>query len=77
VPLFVEGEEKCVRDGICVETCPRWLITLENHAAVPVPAKDAEELCIHCGRARVHFHQFQVTKCACASSGCAPEKSEF
>jgi len=47
--LFVVDEEKCIRDGICVETCPAGLIALKNHARVPVPLEGAEELCINCG----------------------------
>jgi len=47
--LFMINQEKCKRDGICVETCPMGLIELKDDQAFPSPIKDAEELCVQCG----------------------------
>jgi len=47
--LFSIDEKKCKRDGICAAVCPLGIIEMENENAVPVPAPDADELCIKCG----------------------------
>jgi nitroreductase/NAD-dependent dihydropyrimidine dehydrogenase PreA subunit len=47
--LFVVDSEKCNRDGICVETCPARIIELKDSNDVPVPASDADDICINCG----------------------------
>ncbi|QTA93793.1 nitroreductase family protein [Desulfonema magnum] len=47
--LFVTDQKKCKRDGICVAECPMGIIALKDQNATPVPADDANELCINCG----------------------------
>lgn len=42
-------EEKCNRDGICVDACGRRLIEMEKADSVPVLIAGLEELCINCG----------------------------
>lgn len=41
--------DKCVRDGICVAECPRFLIEMPDKGAVPTPIEGADGLCINCG----------------------------
>jgi len=77
VTLFVVDEEKCVRDGICVETCPRWLIALENHATVPVPTEDAEELCINCGHCVAVCPTGAISLSTMKPEECPPIKKEW
>jgi len=77
VPLFVVNEEKCVRDGICVETCPRRLIALENHAAVPVPIEHAEELCINCGHCVAVCPTGAISLSTMKPEECPPIKKEW
>ena len=47
--LFVVDQEKCNRDGICVETCPAKIIELNDTDEIPAPAADADDLCLNCG----------------------------
>ena len=47
--LFIVDAEKCNRDQICVENCPRALIEVTTQNDVPTPTADAQELCINCG----------------------------
>ena len=47
--LFVVDQEKCEQDGLCVAECPMVVIQLKDKGSIPTPAKDADELCIHCG----------------------------
>lgn len=47
--LFMIDQEKCKRDGICVETCPMGIIERKDDMSFPSPADDAENLCIQCG----------------------------
>ena len=42
-------QEKCNRDGLCVEECPARVIRLSPNDAVPVPAADFADYCIACG----------------------------
>lgn len=47
--IFSIDDNKCKRDGICVEECPLKIIRLADQNSVPTPVPNAEELCIHCG----------------------------
>jgi nitroreductase/ferredoxin len=47
--LFVVDQEKCEQDGLCAAECPLGIIELKDNKSVPIPTKDADELCIHCG----------------------------
>lgn len=47
--LFVIDEEKCRRDGLCVETCPLKIVELKEGHPIPTPVEDADSLCINCG----------------------------
>ena len=77
VPLFVVDEEKCIRGGICVETCPRWLIALENHAMVPVPTEDAEELCVNCGHCVAVCPTGAISLSTMKPEECPPVRKEW
>jgi nitroreductase/NAD-dependent dihydropyrimidine dehydrogenase PreA subunit len=46
---FTINQEKCKRDGICVETCPLGIIEQKDDMSFPSPVDDAEKLCIRCG----------------------------
>jgi nitroreductase/NAD-dependent dihydropyrimidine dehydrogenase PreA subunit len=47
--LFEIDPDKCLRDGICVAECPRFIIGAAGEDAIPSPIAGAEELCINCG----------------------------
>jgi nitroreductase/NAD-dependent dihydropyrimidine dehydrogenase PreA subunit len=47
--LFVVDREKCLRDGFCVDECPRFLIAMEGDDACPAPVEGADARCINCG----------------------------
>ena len=49
MPLFSIDQEKCKRDGICVQDCPVQIIVQPDKDAFPAPAEDAAEFCINCG----------------------------
>lgn len=49
MPLFDIDPDRCVRDGICVETCPMRIIEMAAADAPPSPTTDAEATCIDCG----------------------------
>jgi nitroreductase/NAD-dependent dihydropyrimidine dehydrogenase PreA subunit len=46
---FKVDQEKCNRDGLCVEECPARVIRLRPDDAVPVPEADFADYCIACG----------------------------
>ncbi len=75
--LFVVDEEKCNRDGICVETCPRLLIALKNHLKVPTPTEDAEELCINCGHCVAVCPKGAISLSTMKPEECPPIKKEW
>ncbi|HMK66489.1 MAG TPA: 4Fe-4S binding protein, partial [Thermodesulfobacteriota bacterium] len=45
--LFQVDEDKCLRDGLCVQDCR--LIEMKDPDSIPTPISGAEELCSHCG----------------------------
>jgi len=47
--LFNIDQDKCERDGLCVECCPVRAIEMKDEDAFPTPAANAEEICINCG----------------------------
>ncbi len=47
--LFTVDPDRCLRDGACVEVCPRFLIEQRDQDALPEPAAGADELCLSCG----------------------------
>jgi nitroreductase/NAD-dependent dihydropyrimidine dehydrogenase PreA subunit len=49
VALFAVDQNKCIRDGLCVAECPRFLIEMADEDSLPTPIKEAEDLCINCG----------------------------
>lgn len=46
--LFSIDETRCKKDGICAAECPVGIISWKK-GGVPVPAAQAEALCINCG----------------------------
>ncbi len=46
MPLFSIDTDKCNQDGICADVCPLGIIDFKQY---PVPAEDADDLCISCG----------------------------
>lgn len=46
---FNVDQEKCNRDGLCVEECPARVIRLRPEDAAPVPEADFADYCIACG----------------------------
>lgn len=49
MPLFTVDPDLCLRDGLCVEECPRFLVELKDEAACPTPALGAADECTNCG----------------------------
>lgn len=47
--LFVVNSALCLRDGACVDECPRFLIEIRAEGDYPTPIAGAEESCIDCG----------------------------
>lgn len=47
--LVTIDKDKCKKDGICAEECPRQLISLENEAGYPDIALESESFCMTCG----------------------------
>jgi len=46
---FEVDQEKCNRDGLCVEECPARIIRLDSKNHVPEPEDDFSSFCIQCG----------------------------
>lgn len=46
---FKIDEDRCKRDGICVDECPIRILELKDNSQTPTPVDGAEQLCIHCG----------------------------
>ncbi len=47
--LITIDEEKCKRDGICVDECPVKIIQMISKETVPVAIPGADLMCINCG----------------------------
>ena len=47
-PVVIDYE-KCNKDGICADVCPRKLIGIDGQTSEPFPKAEAEALCIGCG----------------------------
>jgi nitroreductase/NAD-dependent dihydropyrimidine dehydrogenase PreA subunit len=47
--LFTIDQNKCRRDGICVQECPGQIIVQTAKDDFPSPADNADEFCIDCG----------------------------
>lgn len=47
--LFILNKDKCRKDGICIEICPRHIISSDDKTRFPLIDKEKEELCIKCG----------------------------
>lgn len=48
--LITVDENKCQRDGICVQVCPSKVIKIRGKNAYPSVMKRAEDFCIKCGQ---------------------------
>ena len=48
--LLTVNQEKCERDGICVEVCPVRIIEFKDKDAFPTLIDDGDKLCIRCGQ---------------------------
>jgi nitroreductase/NAD-dependent dihydropyrimidine dehydrogenase PreA subunit len=48
--LFAIDRTKCLRDGLCADECPRYLIELgQDGDGFPTPGANADADCINCG----------------------------
>lgn len=47
--LLLIDPQRCLRDGVCAEECPRLLIEMPAGGACPVEVEGAEVLCNACG----------------------------
>jgi len=47
--LITIDENKCLRDGICVQVCPAKVIKIRGKNPYPSAVKRAENFCINCG----------------------------
>jgi nitroreductase/NAD-dependent dihydropyrimidine dehydrogenase PreA subunit len=47
--IFNIDQDKCRRDGICVQECPAQIIVQAGKDDFPSPADNADEFCIDCG----------------------------
>ncbi len=47
--LISIDENKCKKDGICVNECPMVIISQPDPKSVPVAASNAEKMCLTCG----------------------------
>lgn len=48
--MITIDENKCLRDGICVEICPSKVIKVRGKNPYPSAVKRAEAFCINCGQ---------------------------
>lgn len=46
---FTIDEQKCKRDGWCVDECPARIIQQRSADQVPAPAGDFDQYCLKCG----------------------------
>lgn len=75
--LFVVDQEKCNRDGICVESCPVGIIELKDRSSVPTPVEYAEKLCINCGHCVALCPEGALSLKTMATEQCPPVKNEW
>lgn len=47
--LFTVDQEKCKKDGICVDECPVKIIEIKEENQTPTLVSGAEDFCIRCG----------------------------
>jgi len=75
--LFIVDAEKCNRDQICVENCPRALIEVTTQNDVPTPTADAQELCINCGHCVAVCPTGALSLLTMRSEDCLPIQQEL
>ncbi len=47
--LFTVDPARCLRDGLCVAECPRFLVAMRDERSCPEPVEGADDLCLACG----------------------------
>ncbi len=75
--LFVADQEKCKQDGLCVAECPIGIIEIKDNKSVPIPTKDADELCIHCGHCVSVCPQGAMSHRSMTPGQCPPVRKDW
>ncbi len=75
--LFSIDEKKCSRDRFCVAVCPMGIIEPGDKDAVPAPAVDADELCIHCGHCVAVCPNAALAHTSMSPDKCPPVREEW
>lgn len=75
--LLRVDQEKCKRDGICVDTCPMGIITLKSKQEVPTLVAGGDELCIQCGHCVAVCPHGAMDHAAMTAEQCPPIRKEL
>ena len=75
--LLTVNEDRCKRDGICVQTCPAGLIEIKDAAAYPTMIAGGEELCLHCGHCVAVCPRQAMDHAAIKAEACPPIRKEL
>lgn len=52
--MFQADPALCIKDGICMRSCPANIIAMDEHSGLPFVIKGDEDLCIRCGHCVLH-----------------------
>jgi len=74
--LFTVNPKTCNQDGICAAVCPVGCIAFAK-GVVPVPAADAEEICIRCGHCVAVCPTGSLSLRDMAVNACPPVRPEW
>jgi len=74
--LFTVNPQTCHQDGICAAVCPVGIISFTK-GAVPVPAADAADICIHCGHCVAVCPTGSLSLQDMAGDACPPVRPEW
>lgn len=74
--LFTIDKKTCNKDGICAAECPRRIIVWKK-GEYPVPAADADDLCISCGHCVAVCPKGSLSHRTCPLDECPPIQQDL
>lgn len=75
--LLNVDQEKCNRDGICIEVCPGRIIEFKNKDAFPTLVDGGKSVCINCGHCVAACPFGAMSHQAMQSRDCPPVQKEL
>jgi len=77
MPILNVDQEKCNRDGICIEVCPARIIEFKETDAFPTLVDEGESFCINCGHCVAVCPHGAMSHRKMKPADCPPVKKEL